>query len=238
MAAPDEQTDTFYVAVSILTFREAVNIVFPLSQITRFAIMKSPCTGVILAGGLNKRFSGRNKAFIRIGEKRILDRIYGVFSDLFEEIILVTNDPLEYVEWDLNIVTDLFPERSSLTGIHAGLFYTKTPCAFVAACDTPFLKRDVIEIILDGMEPRIDVVVPETSKGLEPMCSLYATQCLTPLEQQLVKGEFKIDRFLQKVRVKKIPETILKEKDPRLISFFNVNTPEDLKQAREIENCA
>jgi molybdopterin-guanine dinucleotide biosynthesis protein A len=199
--------------------------------------MKSTYTGVILAGGLNKRFSGRKKAFIRLGEKRILDRIYSVFNDLFEEIILVTNDPLEYVEWDLTIVTDLFPKRSSMTGIHAGLFYTKTPYAFVAACDTPFLKRDLIEIVLDAVDPRIDVVVPETSKGLEPLCSLYAIECLKPLEQQLVRDKFKIDRFLQKVRVKTIPETILRKKDPHLISFFNINTPEDLKQAQEIEHC-
>ncbi|MFH2219645.1 MAG: molybdenum cofactor guanylyltransferase [Pseudomonadota bacterium] len=198
--------------------------------------MKFPYTGVILAGGLNKRFSGKNKAFIRLGEKRILDRIYSVFNDLFEEIILVTNDPLEYFEWDLTIVTDLFPKRSSLTGIHAGLFYAKNPYAFVAACDTPFLNRDVIEMVLDGLDPHIDVVIPETSKGLEPLCSLYAIECLKPLEQQLAKDEFKIDRFLQKIRVKKIPETMLRKKDPHLISFFNINTPEDLKQAQEIEH--
>ena len=54
--------------------------------------MKYPLTGVILAGGLNKRFSGNNKAFIRINGKRLLERIYAIFKDLFEEIILVTND--------------------------------------------------------------------------------------------------------------------------------------------------
>ena len=103
--------------------------------------MTPPCTGVILAGGENRRFSGKNKAFVQVAGKRILDHIYGVFSDLFEEIILVTNNPLQYLEWDFNIVTDLFSIRSSLTGIHAGLFYATNPHAFFAACDTPFLFR-------------------------------------------------------------------------------------------------
>ena len=104
--------------------------------------MTHPCTGVILSGGLNTRFNGQNKALVRVGQKRILDRLYDVFSDLFDEIILVTNQPLQFLDWDLTIVTDIFSARSSLTGIHAGLFYMKNPFAFFSACDTPFLKKE------------------------------------------------------------------------------------------------
>ncbi|HAY39257.1 MAG TPA: molybdenum cofactor guanylyltransferase, partial [Desulfobacteraceae bacterium] len=105
-----------------------------------YKIMKNKFTGVILAGGKNSRFSGKNKALVRIGGKRILDRIYEVFTILFDKIILVTNDPLQYMEWDFDIVTDIFPIRSSLTGIHTGLFYITTPYAFFVACDIPFIK--------------------------------------------------------------------------------------------------
>ena len=197
--------------------------------------MTPPCTGVILAGGENRRFSGKNKAFVQVAGKRILDHIYGVFSDLFEEIILVTNDPLQYLEWDFNIVTDLFPVRSSMTGIHAGLFYAKNRYAFVTASDTPFIKKEVVETILNNIEPRVDVVVPETPEGLEPLCALYSQECLKPIKQQLEKEKFKIDHFFQKVRIKKIPEKMLREKDPDLVSFININTPADLTRAEEIE---
>ena len=95
--------------------------------------MTIPCSGVILSGGLSTRFNGHNKALISIHGKRNLDRIYGVFSELFDEIILVTNEPMQFLDWDLTVVTDLFPTRSSLTGIHAGLFYTKNPFAFFSA---------------------------------------------------------------------------------------------------------
>ena len=76
-----------------------------------------------------------------MGGKPILDHVHDVFRDVFDKIILVTNDPLQYLQWDFNIVTDIFPIRSSLTGIHTGLFYTSTPHAFFAACDAPFLKK-------------------------------------------------------------------------------------------------
>ncbi|PQP32980.1 molybdenum cofactor guanylyltransferase [Desulfobacteraceae bacterium SEEP-SAG10] len=202
-----------------------------------FYKMRSPVTGVILAGGQNTRFSGTNKALIRVGGKCILDRIYDVFSDLFEDIILVTNDPIQYLEWNLNIVTDLFPVRSSLTGIHTGLFYMTTPYAFFAACDIPFLKKGLVETILNHIEPGVDIVIPETSKGFEPLCAIYSKKCLKPIEQQLVKQELKIRQVFQKVRVKKLPENILRQNDPDLISFYNINTHDDLIRSEYLATC-
>jgi molybdopterin-guanine dinucleotide biosynthesis protein A len=195
--------------------------------------MKNKLTGVILAGGKNSRFSGKNKALVRIGGKRILDRIYEVFTILFDKIILVTNDPLQYMEWDFDIVTDIFPIRSSLTGIHTGLFYITTPYAFFVACDIPFIKKELIEILLDGVESGIDIVIPETSKGVEPLCSVYSKRCFKPIEEQLEKKSLKIQRVFQKVRVKKISEDILRTIDPDLVSLSNINTPDDLTRAKQ-----
>ncbi len=191
-------------------------------------------TGVILAGGLNTRFSGANKALMQIGGKQILDRIYDVFSILFEEIILVTNDPLKYVGWDLKIVTDIYPYRSSLTGVHAGIFYSTKSHSFITACDTPFLNKEIIEAILCAVEPQTDIVIPETSTGLEPLCAVYSKRCQKLIEKQIEKQEFKIDRFFNKVRVKKISDVELRAKDPELTSFFNVNTPSSLERAKAI----
>jgi len=193
--------------------------------------MKYPLTGVILAGGLNKRFYGNNKAFIRIEDKRLLDRIYGIFEEVFEEIILVTNDPLQYLEWDFKIVTDLFPIRSSLTGIHSGLFHAAKQVAFFAACDIPFLRKEIVETVVEAFDPKYDAIIPETSAGLEPLCAVYSKNCLKPIEMSLAQQELKIQRFFKTVRIKKIPETVLREKDPDLISFFNINTPDELERA-------
>ena len=49
------------------------------------------CSGVILAGGMSKRLNGRDKAMIEVNGRRILDRIHAVYSEIFSEIILVTN---------------------------------------------------------------------------------------------------------------------------------------------------
>ena len=196
--------------------------------------MTIPCTGVILSGGLAKRFDGTEKALLRIGQDRILDKIYSIFRELFDDMILVTNTPLQFTEWDLNIVTDLFDIRSSLTGIHAGLFYAANPYVFFSACDAPFLKREIVETVLEGIDDNIDIVIPETSAGREPLCAAYSKRCLSIAEQHLNKQKLKIQLAFRKCRIKTISEKKLREKDPELLSFFNINTPEDLKRAQEM----
>lgn len=193
--------------------------------------MKYSCTGVILAGGMNTRFSGKDKALLRVGGRRILDYILDIFNDFFDEIILVTNKPTPYLKWDIHIVTDLFPIRSSLTGIHAGLFYASHPHAFFTACDTPFLKKELIETILKKIDPSADAFIPEISAGLEPLCAVYAKKCLSRIEQHLAQDKLKIQRVFKNGRIKKIPEKTLRKNDPDLVSFFNINTPEDLQKA-------
>ncbi|MEJ2164925.1 MAG: molybdenum cofactor guanylyltransferase [Desulfobacterales bacterium] len=189
---------------------------------------------MILSGGLSTRFNGKNKALINVGGMRILDRLYRIFSELFPEIILVTNDPGPFMEWDLTIVTDIFPVRSSLTGIHAGLFYMHNSFGFFTACDTPFLRKNLVEALLENIEADKDVIMPETAAGLEPLCAIYSKRCLNAAEQHIKQNKFKIQRALRKCRWKKIPESKLLLKDPELISFFNINTPEDLAQAEEM----
>ena len=60
------------------------------SVFSKGSLMEHQCTGVILAGGLNTRFSGKKKALEKIGGKAILSYTYDLFQDVFDEVILVT----------------------------------------------------------------------------------------------------------------------------------------------------
>jgi molybdopterin-guanine dinucleotide biosynthesis protein A len=195
---------------------------------------KFPCTGVILSGGLATRYDGTDKALLQVGGIRILDRIYRIYAEVFEEIILVTNRPEKFLEWDLLIVPDLFPIRSSLTGIHAGLFFISSPFAFISACDTPFIKKEIVETVIGNIEEHIDMVMPETASGFEPLCAAYSRRCLTPAQQHLEQDKVKITKAFRKCRIKTISEKVLREKDPDLRSFFNINKPADLQRAEEM----
>ena len=196
--------------------------------------MKYSCSGIILSGGLNTRMGGKNKALLSLGGQTILDRLCNTFQGLFDEVLLVTKDPVQYLSWDFMIVSDLFPLPSSLTGIHAGLFHASSTHAFITACDTPFLRPELIKALLDELEPKWDVIMPVTEQGNQPLCAIYSKRCIKPIERQLKNGDPKILNFFPKVKVKEIPEAGLRSVDPDLISFFNINTPEDLTASEQM----
>lgn len=192
------------------------------------------CSGIILAGGMNKRMHGRNKALIKLHHRRFLDHILGTLHECFSRCLIVTREPSVYVEWDAKIVSDRFDVRSPLTGIHAGLISMDSGYAFVTSCDAPLLKKEVIDILVEAIEPGIDVITPASGGYYQPMCAIYSARCAGIIEQMLHRRELKVDLLYERIRLKTIPYARFEAVDPRLTSFFNVNTPEDLKKAREM----
>ena len=93
---------------------------------------------------------------------------------------------------------------------------------------------ELVETVLENIENGIDIVMPATSAGLEPLCAVYSKRCLQSAEHHLEQNKCKIQRALRKHRTKTISEKVLREKDPELLSFFNVNTPDDLARAEEM----
>ncbi len=186
---------------------------------------------IILAGGLSKRFNATNKALVEVGGQRVLDRLLTVCEPLFDEIILVTTQPEIYLEWDLLIVSDHYDCRSSLTGIHAGLFSVNNTHALVVACDMPFLQPALVTGLLQMTAPRWDLIIPKTKLGLEPLMAIYSKRCLKFIENNLKQQQYQIQRLLTQVNVKTVEEERLRFYDPDLVSFFNINSPAELAQA-------
>jgi molybdopterin-guanine dinucleotide biosynthesis protein A len=195
---------------------------------------KPPCGAVILSGGRNSRMAGYNKAFLDVGGNTILDRLLTRLTPYFEEVLLVTRHPDVYSNTPVRVVADIHPARSSLTGIHAGLTHIRAEFAFVVPCDTPFLMPAVIELLMDNLESDCDVVVPHVEGHYEPLCAIYSKRCLPLIAAQLNQGDFTIYNFFDRVNVKRLPREQIKQADPELISFFNVNTPAAHAKCREL----
>lgn len=189
-------------------------------------------TGIILAGGKNLRM-GENKAFLEINGQRIIDHTRNIFQELFAEIILVTNSPFAYLDLNLRMVADLLPEKGALGGIFTGLFYSSFSHAFVAACDMPFLNKELISFLM-SLAPKYDIVIPKTEDGLQPLHAIYSQKCLPHMENLLRQGNLKIIDFFHLVKKREVLTKELITFDPLLKSFFNVNTPADLARAKEL----
>ncbi len=188
---------------------------------------KTKITGIILAGGKNSRM-GEPKAFLKIENRRLIDRTLDIYREIFAEIIIVTNDPLAYTEFsDAFIVTDIYKGKGALGGIYTGLFYSSHNYSFASACDMPFLSHDFIQY-MTALAARHDIIVPEVAEGYQPLHAIYSKNCLTPIKRLITADKLKITGFYKEMRLLKVPEEKIKpfNHDGRL--FQNINTPEDL----------
>ena len=188
-------------------------------------------TGIILAGGKNLRM-GQNKAFLEVQGERIIDRTRKIFGELFAEVLLVTNSPGDYLDLNLRIITDLYREKGSLGGVFTGLFHSSFSHAFVAACDMPFLNRDLMSHLV-SLSPGYDIVIPRTADGLQPLHAVYSRRCLPFMEDLLRQGNLKIIDFFHRVKKREVPTEEILPFDPQMTSFLNLNTPEDVKRIQD-----
>lgn len=189
------------------------------------------CAGIILAGGLNTRMDGKNKAFLTIGGQTFLDRIISVVNSCCDETLLVTREPEKYVDWGIRVVTDILTVRSALAGIHAGLVNMRADYGVFIGCDTPLIKTGVIRILMDAAESGFDIIVPSSATYFQPLCAVYAKSCAPVIEDQLQGGDLKIANLFARMAVKKVSYEQFRAEDARLVSFFNINTIDDLKRA-------
>jgi len=194
-------------------------------------LTKDSITGVILSGGKSIRM-GENKAFLEIRGKRIIEHTVDVLQGMCNQVILVTNELLEYSYLDLEVAADLIPKSGSLVGIYTGLCYSSSAYSFITACDMPFLNRKVIEYMLT-IRNNYDVVIPHLQDGYHPLHALYSKRCIKFIKEQIREDNLKITDFFNRVRVREVSSDEIISLDPDLKSFLNINTPEDLKKATE-----
>jgi FdhD protein len=113
-----------------------------------------------------------------------------------------------------------------LGGIHAALTNCIAERAFVVGCDMPTLNSLLVRELCT-MPAEIEVVIPETPGGLEPLHAVYSRKCLPKMEQMLSTGERRILSFFELAQIRLVPRNRVSCLDPDFASFRNINTPEE-----------
>ena len=197
--------------------------------------MTTPCTGVILAGGLASRYSGKPKGLERVHGERVIDRVASALRATTDSLLLIANDP-EAGEWlpGVRVASDVRPGIGSLGGIHAALVHAAT-AVIVVAWDMPFVPIELLaELRARGEDA--DVVAPESDsskRGLEPLCAYYSQACVAPIEQSIDADDRRAIGFFDKVRVVRLPVDEVRRFGIPERMFMNVNTPGELALAEQ-----
>lgn len=187
-----------------------------------------PMTGVILAGGKCRRM-GFNKALIKIDGERLIDRTVRILRNLFQEVILIANEPMAFLDLDVKIACDIVPGRGPLGGIYTGLFYATHTHIFVSACDMPFINPDFISYMITRAADH-DIVVPCTKIGFEPLHAIYARKCISEIQMLMDKDLLKIRDLYKSKRALVLGPDEISKYDIEGKVFFNINTEQDITE--------
>ena len=174
---------------------------------------------------------GINKAFIQVEGVPIIKRIHDLFRELFQEVIIVTNEKDLFSNFDSKIYSDLIPGKGALGGLYTGIFFSSFYHSFCVACDMPFIKKSLVQYLVENMDDA-DVIVPRTKDGLQPLHAIYSKNCVDPIRNSIDEGKSKIIDIYCQVKVKIVDEKDFLCLDPGRESFINVNTPEELLSIR------
>jgi len=186
-------------------------------------------SGFILLGGKSSRY-GSNKALVKIGGVRLVDRVAGVMNSIFHRVILLTNTPEEYAYLQMPMVEDIVKGFGPMGGIYTGLMTLPDEVGFFVACDMPFLSESLIRHMVDVRDD-FDAVVPRMDWMLEPLHALYSKRCLPVIHKAIGQNQHQILKCFAALRVRYVDEEELRLWDPDLRSFFNINKPQDLPGA-------
>lgn len=190
-------------------------------------------SGIVLAGGLSTRI-GQDKGRLELGGVPLAERALQRLASLFEEIIYVTNDPMTAPASDaVKVAGDEIPHLGPLGGILAGLKASRAPRAFVVGYDMPFVSPALVRLLI-AADPGADIVVPVSAGRFEPLHAVYSRGCIPVIAERLDAGDRRIVSLYDRVKVTAVEEAQLREVDPDLRSFFNVNTLADLERAAEM----
>jgi molybdenum cofactor guanylyltransferase len=186
----------------------------------------------IIAGGKSSRM-GTDKAFVQLANKPLIQHVIERTANLGQdETLLITNQPDTYAHLNLPMFTDVHPDKGSLGGIYTALTYAKNPYTLVVACDMPFINDKLIRFMMSQLTNSIDIVVPRVDGYPQGLHAIYNKTCLVPIKEQLEANRLKIIRFYDRVKVRYLDETDYETYDPEYQSFTNLNTPEELDEAR------
>jgi molybdopterin-guanine dinucleotide biosynthesis protein A len=189
----------------------------------------------IQAGGASSRM-GEDKALKPFLGRPLIHRVIERLSLVAEEVIVTTNRPDDYRFLDLPLVPDLKPGRGALGGLYTAIASASHPIVAVVACDMPFASASLLQTgsrLL--LEENVDVVIPRSDQGYEPLHAIYRRQtCLPAVEASIEADQWKVIAWFPDVKVRAFTPDEIRLHDPSGLAFWNVNTPEEFAKAESL----
>lgn len=195
-------------------------------------------SGLILAGGAARRMGGGDKALLTLAGRpmvaHVIERAKGQVLGL---ALSASGDPARFAAFGLPVLADAIPGFAGpLAGILSGLEHWagRSPDAqWMAsfAIDTPLFPDDLVRRLAAAAAAEKMPLACVRSRGrTHPVFALWRIDLAGDLRRALVEeGVRKVETWTARHGV-----AIVDYDDGPLDPFFNVNTPDDLREAERL----
>ncbi len=191
--------------------------------------------GTVLAGGKSQRF-GEDKSQVSLANKLLIDYILSEIIDQFKEILIVSNNSINFRSSEkITKIEDYKKGLGPLCGVLSAMKWIKTnkrDYQWIATfpVDTPFFRKEILEEFIKQIdENESSLFFIKSNNTRHNIFGLWSINLLDQLENDLEKGARKVELWANSIGVKTI-NMEFPNQDP----FFNINTKEDLEQAKEL----
>ena len=198
-------------------------------------------SAIILGGGSSSRF-GEDKGVIQLDNKPLLNHVIDAVKGLVEEVIVVTNSKertnlyAKLVSPKVKFAVDVCESNGPLIGALTGFEVAQGKYSLLLPFDNPFVSREVVSLLFELCIGKLAAIPRWPNNQIEPLHAVYQTkQALDAAKKALAQNELDLRAMISKMQgVRYISTLVIEQLDPDLRTFFNINTPLDLKKAMAI----
>lgn len=195
-------------------------------------------SAIILAGGFSSRL-GQDKGLVQLANRPLVKHVIDKIKDLVDERLVVVSTKVQAERYstvlgeEASVLVDDGQAHGPLAGATTGFKHAQGKYSLLLPCDTPFVSRDVIQLLLELCINRNAAVPRWPNCNIEPLQSVYCTKtALESARNVLLSGKLNLQAMIDKLqRVRYVSTLVLEQLDPLLRTFFNVNTALELKKA-------
>ncbi len=193
--------------------------------------MNEKRTALILVGGEARRSGGMEKYFFTYGGKSFLSHLISTLSQATDEIIIVARDKEQCSRFkdfpDIRTCSDRVRGIGPLGGIIAGVEEAEGDLIFITACDMPCIRSDVVDLLFNSIHDA-DAAVPYWNDEMyEPLHAVYRKDALK--RYIATHSSYSLRQMIRSINTQFIQIQEIREIDPNLKSFTNINDLGDLK---------
>ena len=168
----------------------------------------------------------------------ILDKMALLFSEIieeFKEILVISNSSIDFRKSEkISVIKDIKKNLGPLGGVLTAMRWVKDnnkdyKWVSTFPADTPFFKHSILQKFLQDIQPEESkLFFIKSNNTRHNIFGLWSIDLMDKLEEDLNKGERKVELWANSIGVKTINIEFQNE-DP----FFNINTKEDLEKAKD-----